>query len=86
MRREIRKLNKRHAVVRETGKTVVINEEWDHALGRHVLSRSSFHDFRNFYRNRRVVVGTKNGKPQVEPLGHYWLDHPARRQMCRAAR
>ena len=37
--REIRKLNKRHAVVRETGKTVVINEEWDHALSRHVLSR-----------------------------------------------
>ena len=80
LRREIRKLNKRHAVVREAGKTVVINEEWDHALGRHVLSRSSFHDFRNFYRNRRVVVGTKNGKPQLEPLGHYWLDHPARRQ------
>ena len=80
LRREIRKLNKRHAVVRETGKTVVINEEWDPALGRHVLSRSSFNDFKNYYRNRRVVVATRNGKPEVEHLGHFWLDHRSRRQ------
>jgi len=28
----VAELNKRHAVVREMGKTVVLNEEWDHAL------------------------------------------------------
>ena len=45
----VAELNKRHAVVRETGKTVVLNEEWDHVLKRHVLTRSSFASFKNYY-------------------------------------
>ncbi len=45
----VAELNKRHAVVRETGKTVVLNEEWDHVLGRRILTRSSFASFKNFW-------------------------------------
>ena len=48
----VAELNERHAVVREMGKTVVLNEEWDHALGRRILTRSSFSSFKNFYANR----------------------------------
>ena len=76
----VAELNKRHAVVREMGKTVVLNEEWDHVLGRRVLTRSSFASFKNFYANRHVPVAIGKGKFLSTPLGKYWLEHPARRQ------
>ncbi len=76
----VAELNERHAVVREMGKTVVLNEEWDHVLGRRILTRSSFASFKNFYSNRQVPVVLGRGKHQTTPLGKYWLEHPARRQ------
>ena len=75
------RLNQRHAVVRESGKTIVVTEEQDPVLGRRTLTRSSFADFRNFYLSETVVVGTKKtGAPVRESIGQFWLTHPDRRQ------
>lgn len=76
------RLNQRHAVVREAGKTVVITEEHDPVLNRRVVTRSSFADFRNFYLCDTVRGGIDpaTGVPKVTALGHFWLTHPDRRQ------
>jgi len=76
------RLNAKHAVVREAGKTVVIAEEHDPVLSRRVITRSSFADFRNFYLAERATIGTdpKNGQPISVPVGHFWLTHQNRRQ------
>lgn len=76
---EIAELNKRHAVVREGGRTLILTEMMDPVLERFVLGRSSFSDIRNFYKNRKVDVGTAE-KPESKPLGEYWLSHALRRQ------
>jgi hypothetical protein len=75
----IERLNKRHAVVMEGGRTIVITEELDPALGRIVLRRSSFSDIRNFYRNELVNIGSGD-KVELRPAGEYWLGHRMRRQ------
>jgi hypothetical protein len=76
---EVVELNTKHAVVREGGRTLVLTETLDPVIGRVVLSRSSFGDLRNFYRNRKVNAGTSE-KPDWKPLGDFWLNHPQRRQ------
>ena len=74
-------LNRRHAVVKEQGKTTVMTQEHVPTLRRRVLTRSSFQDFRNFYLNDPVIVGyKKDGDPKLKSLGSYWLTHPDRRQ------
>lgn len=74
-------MNERHAVVRDGGKTIVINEQHDAVLGRQLITRSSFADTRNFYGARKVQVGeTKAGHPIVVPLGRFWLSDCDRRQ------
>lgn len=79
--RLLARLNKGHAVVREAGKTVVINEEFDPVLQRRKITHSSFADFTNFYGAQKVDAGcTKDGEPKVQGLGRWWLDHPDRRQ------
>jgi hypothetical protein len=76
------RLNRKHAVVREAGKTVVITEERDQVLNRDVLLRSTFADLRNYYLQQRVAVGKdkKTGDTIYRPLGHAWLEHRDRRQ------
>ena len=77
----ILRLNLRHAVVREGGRTVVITEERDPVLDRGIVTRSTFADFRNFYLRESIQVGTsKTGDPVDQPLGHAWLTHMDRRQ------
>lgn len=76
----IERMNAIHFVVSAAGKTVVITEEQDPVLKRRVLLRSSFEDIRNLYNNQRVALLGDDGRPQSKPLGHYWLDHPKRRQ------
>ena len=77
----IARLNARHAVIREGGKTVIINHEFDPVFQRRVITRSSFADFRNFYGNEQVEIGrTKVGNRIRRRLGHLWIDHPDRRQ------
>ena len=68
-------LNGKHFVTRIGGKTIVVNEVYDPAMERQILTYSSPADFKNFYSNRFVPVENRH-----VPLGTYWLNHPDRRQ------
>ena len=73
-------MNEKHAVVREAGKTIVINEEEDPVLERRVITRSSFQDIKNFF-IEWIETGKKaDGSKKFSPLGAYWLRHQQRRQ------
>jgi hypothetical protein len=79
-RQVLAQLNEKHAVLREAGKTVVLTEEWDPAIGRKRFTRSTFGDIRNFY-HRLIQVGVdKRGEPKFASVGQFWLQHPERRQ------
>ena len=73
-------MNEKHGVVVEAGKTTVLNiKDWDPIQERHVLTRTTFQDFKNKYCNRLVTTGLKSsGEPRVEAKGHAWLKHPHR--------
>ena len=74
-------MNRRHAVVVEGGRTLVVSEVDDPVLARPVLTRCSFLDFRNFYLNERVTAGVdRAGRPRTCSIGQAWLAHPDRRQ------
>ena len=75
-------MNTQHAVVSEGGKTMILNtQDWDPAMKRHVLTRSTFADLRNFYCHINVVIGSDQaGNPIKIPKGNAWLKHPNRRQ------
>ena len=77
----LRHMNEKHAVISDIGgRCRVISEVYDESLERFRISKQSFEDLRNRYRHLKVVVGqTKNGVVE-KPLGHFWLDHPQRRQ------
>src|SRR3954451_23603311 len=74
---EVDRLNERYCVIQDGGKTLVLHFEPDVRDGRtRMIPRfMSFQDFRNFYLNKKV--GIPDGEAS---LGHYWLQHPARRQ------
>lgn len=78
----LRKLNDKHAVIGNLGgKCRVIEEVYEPLLKRHALTRQSFDDFRNRYRNKKVQIGTtKEGNPVMMAVGNWWIDHPKRRQ------
>ena len=75
-------MNQHHAVV-VSGKVRVLSwRDTDPELGRLVVDLQSFEDFRNRYRNQRVVVGfDNNGKPKFVRRGDWWLDHEDRREI-----
>ncbi|MEC8067705.1 MAG: DUF5906 domain-containing protein [Pseudomonadota bacterium] len=75
-------LNQKYAVVKNYyGKCRVILEEFDHVFKRNKITAQSFDDFRNSYSNEQVQVGvTEKGIPKTKKKGHWWLDHPQRRQ------
>jgi len=85
--RALRWMNKRHAVVKESGKTLVLNEEHDEVLGRRLTTRSSFTDIRSFYK-QLVMLLDDDGDPVLDgdgdpiwwPLGKWWLNLQDRRQ------
>ena len=78
----LRRLNERHAVISDMGgKCRIISEVYDSSLKRTRISRQSFEDFRNRYRNQKVQVGTTGeGRPIEKAAGSWWIDHPMRRQ------
>lgn len=79
----LRRLNARHAVVRNLGgKCRVIEEIADAAFnGRTRLTKQSFDDFRNAYMNIKVETGVdKKGDTVFARLGSWWLEHSMRRQ------
>jgi hypothetical protein len=72
---EFEELNNKHFVTRIGGKTIVVNEDYDPAMERQILTYSSPTDFKNFYSNRFVPVEDRH-----VPLGTYWFNNPDRRQ------
>jgi hypothetical protein len=72
-------LNSKYLVVRDQGKTIVIEEARDEDLERNVRFRLSFADLRNYYCNVKVVINGGN-RVTVVPLADFWLTHPKRRQ------
>jgi hypothetical protein len=69
------RMNKRYAVVRESGKTLVIADEFDPVLERRYLARSTFTDIRNFYHKPLPV-----DEDRSDTEGAWWLGHLDRRQ------
>lgn len=78
----LRLLNDQYAVIQNIGgKCRVVEEIYEPSLDRSRLSRKSFDDFRNAWMNKTVQVGVgANGAPLFKPVGHWWLQHPQRRQ------
>jgi Family of unknown function (DUF5906)/Bifunctional DNA primase/polymerase, N-terminal len=77
----IAEFNERHMVVVEAGNTLVCTESYDPVLERPVYARSRFQDFERLYQNRRILVSEDTrGKPNYQPAGTVWLNHPNRRQ------
>jgi len=72
---EFEELNEKHFVTRIGGKTIVVNEDYDPAMERQILTYSSPTDFKNFYSNRFVPVEDRH-----VPLGTFWFNNPDRRQ------
>jgi len=62
-------------VTRIGGKTIVVNEDYDPAMERQILTYSSPTDFKNFYSNQFVPVEARH-----VPLGTFWFNNPDRRQ------
>ena len=79
--RILTELNNQNAVVIDGGKTLVLRfERMEHSAGgdRYTYLEPtflSFSDFRNFYLNRRILVGKK-----WIDIGSWWLEHHLRRQ------
>ena len=71
-------LNERHAVIRDAGKTVVMNEEWDKVLKRRFLTHSTFDDHRNFYDNQLVAVGQDGQGQGCKGTLHRWASKGGR--------
>ncbi|GAA4002632.1 hypothetical protein GCM10022279_28210 [Comamonas faecalis] len=78
----LRRLNEKYAVILDIGgKCRIIREVWDPAMKRTRISKQSFEDFRNGYRNRKVIVAHNDkGQPVEKAVGVWWVDHPQRRQ------
>lgn len=78
----LRYLNEKHAVISDIGgKCRIISEVWDVSMKRTRISKQSFEDFRNRYRNKKVTVGyNEQGQPIEKAAGVFWIDHPNRRQ------
>lgn len=69
-------MNSRHAVVMESGKTLVITEQKNEALGRIEIIRSSFGDIKNYYCRKQVLLGLdEEDRPILRPLGKWWVEH-----------
>ena len=78
--KHIEEMNKKHAVLFHSGRTLVINEEHDPSKGHIKTSYSTFEDIKKRYSNTRVVTTSDDGSSKKLPLGHYWLSHPDRKQ------
>ena len=72
----LRKMNDKYMVIGNLGgKCRVVEEVYDPMMKRKKLTKQTFNDFRNRYCNQTIQVG----KSHVG-VGHWWLQHPDRRQ------
>ncbi len=78
----LREFNERYAVIGNIGgRCRIVEEIVEPPLNRPRLTRQSFDDFRNFYRNKPIKIGTDTkGFPIFKAAGAWWVDHPMRRQ------
>jgi len=79
LERQIDELNRLHAVVPMQGKTYVMTEHVD-AAGQVEAVFGGEADLRALYRNRKVTVFGKSGRPRESTIAELWLEHPRRRQ------
>jgi hypothetical protein len=70
-------MNARYAVVREGGRTIVIEEFSDPERQRHCVVRSRFADIKSCYQHRRM----QDDDGESVSVGDWWLNHPERRQL-----
>src|SRR5262245_48135776 len=82
---DLEKMNSQHAVLPIGDKTRVVTWGDDHDFpGRKTIVRAqSFNEFRNLHSNKLkpVKIQTDNGEKTVlQPIGHWWLRQPLRRQ------
>jgi len=68
-------LNGRHAIVPVSGKVLVMNQEYDPALDRNLVTFSARQDFLLRYENQKTFV-----RGTLISIGLAWLEHPRRRQ------
>jgi hypothetical protein len=79
----LRLLNERYAVILNIGgKCRIVEEVMDAALNRSRLTRLSFEDFANGWRNKQVKIGedAATGAPKFMKVGKWWPDHAQRRE------
>jgi len=69
-------LNKKHAVVVVSGKTVILNEDFDPNFNRKTVTFSSVPDFKLRYQNRSIQL-SENDEISI---ADFWLSHSDRRQ------
>jgi hypothetical protein len=72
-------MNKKHAILMENGKTIVITEREDPVLKRTVIDRGAAADIRLMYCDHPILLKVA-GKKMARPLGDYWLNHAGRRK------
>lgn len=68
-------LNNRHAIVPIAGRVLVLNQEWDPALARNMITFSSAQDLQLRYFNKKTWA-----KGKLYDIASVWLEHPQRRQ------
>jgi Primase C terminal 2 (PriCT-2)/Family of unknown function (DUF5906)/RepB DNA-primase from phage plasmid len=74
-------LNEKYAVVLVGSKARVVRMEASPVVpGCRVPTFMSFEDFRAFHQKWRTQVTDANGNTKSIGIGHWWLDHPKRRQ------
>ena len=71
----VEELNLKHFVTMIGGKTTVVNEVHDPAMGRNILTYSTPTDFKNYYSNKFITIDDR-----PVSIGHHWFKHPLRRQ------
>lgn len=77
----LRKINEDYAVIINIGgKCRVVREIYDPSMNRSRLTRISFEDFANAFRNKQVDLGLVDGKQKTAKAGAWWLDHKNRRE------
>jgi hypothetical protein len=80
----LRKLNERHAVIRDVGgRCRIASEVQEEIPGSPLRTRityQSFADFTNFYCNKRVTFPNAQGQQVSAPVGKWWINHPNRRE------
>jgi hypothetical protein len=80
----ITEINAEFMVVTEGGRVVIYKPERDPMLKRDHFVRLDFADFKKWFMNRQVCVGTNTKKQLIMiPIAKVWLEHPDRRQYAR---